>query len=442
MKIAIVGTGIAGNVAAYHLNKKHDITVYEAADYVGGHTHTHDINWLGDRQKIDTGFIVFNQKTYPNFINLLNELGVKYQSSDMSFSVQAKADGIEYNGNTLNSLFAQRSNLFKPRFYRMILDILRFNKESLELLALSGDSITLGEYLKMKEYSQQFIDHYIVPMGAAIWSTDHQSMLSFPARFFVQFFHNHGMLSVDERPQWYVIQGGSRSYLEPLIRSYKEKIKLSSAVEKIERHAEHVWVTASGERKQYDYVFIASHSDQALELLEQPSPLEKKVLAAIPYTANQAVLHTDASVLPKKKLAWAAWNYHLLNEKREGVALTYNMNILQGLNSKHTYCVSLNYKDHIDPNKIIKTLDYTHPFFSQTGVEAQTLHSKINGQNRTFYCGAYWRYGFHEDGVVSSLRALKDFDQHISQLSDQAANLTEVTEITNEKQSLLWSRTA
>ncbi|MFT6733744.1 MAG: putative NAD/FAD-binding protein [Polaribacter sp.] len=441
MKIAIVGTGIAGNVAAYHLNKKHDITVYEAADYVGGHTHTHDINWQGDQQIIDTGFIVFNERTYPNFINLLDEIGVKYQNSDMSFSVQAKSAGIEYNGNSLNSLFAQRSNLFKPRFYRMIKDILRFNKESLELLDITSDSISLGEYLKLKEYSQQFVDHYIVPMGAAIWSTDHESMLAFPARFFVQFFHNHGMLSVDDRPQWHVIQGGSRSYLKPLIKAFKHKIKLSSAVEKIERHPVHVWVTANGEREQYDYVFIASHSDQALKLLEQPSQLEKEVLGAIPYKANQAILHTDDSVLPKRKLAWAAWNYHLLEEKQEGVALTYNMNILQGLKSKHTYCVSLNYKDHIDPTKIIKTLDYTHPFFSQTGVAAQAHHSEINGQNRTFYCGAYWRYGFHEDAVVSSLRALKDFDQHLTQQAEHATKLTNVKEIKNEEQSLLWSYT-
>ena len=360
----------------------------------------------------------------------------------MSFSVQAKAAGIEYNGNTLNSLFAQRSNLFKPKFYRMIKDILRFNQESLELLDISSESISLGEYLRMKQYSQQFIEHYIVPMGAAIWSTDHQSMMSFPARFFVQFFHNHGMLSVDDRPQWFVIKNGSRSYLEPLIAAFKDRIKLSSAVEKIERETDHVWITANGQREKFDYVFVASHSDQALNLLKHPSALENKVLGAIPYTNNQAILHTDYSVLPKRKLAWAAWNYHLVDEQREGVALTYNMNILQRLKSKHTYCVSLNFKDYIDPNKIIKTLDYTHPFFSQQGVEAQTKHSELNGQNRTFYCGAYWRYGFHEDGVVSALRALKDFDQHLCEQQKPTTDLTNVTEIRHEEQSLLWSRSA
>ena len=442
MKIAIVGTGIAGNVAAYHLNKKHDITVYEAADYVGGHTHTHDIELDGEKHKIDTGFIVFNHKTYPNFINLLKELNVGYQHSDMSFSVQAEASGLEYNGNTLNSLFAQRSNLFKPSFYRMIKDILRFNKESLELLEIQSESITLGDYLSIKGYSQQFVDHYIVQMGAAIWSTDHQSMMSFPARFFVQFFHNHGMLSVDDRPQWYVIKGGSRSYLEPLIESFRSKIRLNSPVEKIEREKDHVWIESNGTRMKYDYVFIASHSDQALNMLQQPTPLENKVLGAIPYTANQAVLHTDQSILPKRKLAWAAWNYHLLKQKREGVALTYNMNILQRLQSKNTFCVSLNYQDHIDPQHIIKTLDYTHPFFSQAGVDAQTKHSELNGQNRTFYCGAYWRYGFHEDGVVSSLRALKDFDQHLKSQTGNLEGLSNVTEIDYAKQDILWSRSA
>lgn len=427
MKIAIIGTGIAGNVAAHYLNKEHDITVFEENDYVGGHTHTHRIDFDGESHKIDTGFIVFNHKTYPNFIKLLTELGVEYQKSDMSFSVQCEKTGLEYNGTNLNSLFAQRRNLFRPSFYRMIKDILRFNQESLEILEQPHEKLSLGDYLAANNYSEQFIHHYIVPMGAAIWSTDHDSMFAFPARFFVQFFHNHGMLSVDERPQWYVIKNGSNEYVKPLIAAHKDKIKLSSPVESIVRSSNQVIVKAKGQGSEvFDYVFIASHSDQALSMLENPTVAERDVLSAIPYSDNEAVLHTDESLLPNKKLAWAAWNYHLLKEQKEQVALTYNMNILQSLKSKNTFCVTLNNTDAIDPSKIIKKMDYMHPFFTLDGVKAQQRQSEINGTNRTFYCGAYWRYGFHEDGVVSALTALEDFNK----------------EIKSEQQNILWSRSA
>jgi len=427
MKIAIIGTGIAGNVAAYHLNKTHDITVFESSDYVGGHTHTHDITIENEQHRIDTGFIVFNQKTYPNFIKLLAELGVAYQKSDMSFSVQCEQTGLEYNGSTLNQLFAQRRNLLRPSFYRMIKDILRFNQESLELLQMPHEALSLGEYLAANHYSEQFIHHYIVPMGAAIWSTDHDSMFAFPARFFVQFFHNHGMLSVNERPQWYVIKNGSAEYVKPLVAGHQNKVLLSAKVENIHRSGEQVFIKAQGHEEQaFDYVFIASHSDQALAMLEQPTPAEHAVLSAIPYTANEAVLHTDESLLPKRKLAWAAWNYHLLKEKSEKVALTYDMNILQSLNSRHRFCVTLNNTQAIDEKKIIKKIDYMHPFFTLDGVKAQQRHSEINGTLRTFYCGAYWRNGFHEDGVVSALNALQDFNQ----------------EINHAQQNILWSRTA
>ena len=439
MKIAIIGTGIAGNFAAYHLNKKHEIKVFEANDYVGGHTHTHEIEHEGEVHNIDTGFIVFNKRTYPNFLNLLNELNVDYQPSHMSFSVQCQKTGLEYNGTNLNSLFAQRRNLLRPSFYRMIKDILRFNDESLELLLHESSDISLGNYLAANKYSPQFINQYIVPMGAAIWSTDHNSMFNFPARFFVQFFHNHGMLSVENRPQWYVIKQGSKQYVKALINDHKHLIQTNSKVEEIVRDSDKVVVKANGQEEIFDYVFIATHSDQALKMLSQPTELESDVLGSIPYTYNQAILHTDTSVLPKKKLAWAAWNYHLMRETKEQVALTYNMNILQSLKSKNTFCVSLNYSDHIDESKIIKTIDYTHPFFTQAGVDAQARHHEINGTNRTFYCGAYWRYGFHEDGVVSSLRALNDFNRVLKQ---QSAEIIDINELGNEKQDLLWSHSA
>jgi predicted NAD/FAD-binding protein len=415
MKIAIVGTGIAGNVAAYHLNKEHDITVFESSDYVGGHTHTHKIDIGEESHNIDTGFIVFNKNTYPNFIDLLQELDVDYQKSDMGFSVQCEKTGLEYNGSSLNQLFAQRRNLLRPSFYRMIKDILRFNEQCLALLTENDDQLSLGEYLAENNYSEQFIHHYILPMGAAVWSTDHNSMFAFPARFFVQFFHNHGMLSVNERPQWYVIKKGSAEYVKPLTAAHSEKILLSTPVENIRRSGEQVFVKGKGQQEMvFDYVFIASHSDQALNMLDEPTTAEREVLSAIPYTLNEAVLHTDESLLPARKLAWAAWNYHLLEEQKKTVALTYNMNILQSLKSQYTFCVTLNNTEAIDESKIIKRLNYMHPFFTVGGVKAQQRQSEINGTKRTFYCGAYWRYGFHEDGVVSALTALTDFNREIS----------------------------
>ncbi|WP_455198331.1 NAD(P)/FAD-dependent oxidoreductase [Kaarinaea lacus] len=410
MKVAVIGSGIAGNVAAYHLCKEHEITMFEANDYVGGHTHTHDITHDGKHYRVDTGFIVFNYKTYPNFTQLLEELGVDVQPSDMSFSVKSEKDGLEYNGTTINSLFAQRSNLLRPSFYVMIRDILRFNKEALQLLTDDNDDISLGDFLREGRYSQQFINHYLIPMGAAIWSADPAQMHAFPARFFVRFFHNHGMLSVDDRPLWHVIKNGSNSYVEKLIAPFRDRIRTHASIEAITRHPNHVSVKARGsEEERFDAVFIASHSDQALKMLTDASPEEREILGAIPYQSNEAVLHTDYTVLPKRRLAWAAWNYHLLAQAQDRVALTYNMNILQSINAPVEFCVTLNNSRAIDPDKIIKRIQYDHPMFTPAGVQAQQRQHEINGVNRTYYCGAYWRFGFHEDGVVSALNALKHF---------------------------------
>ena len=413
MKIAIVGTGISGNVIAHYLNKKHDISVFESASYIGGHTHTHDVSLSGREYRIDTGFIVFNKQTYPNFINLLHELKVPYQKSDMSFSVSNKETGFEYNGSSLNQMFSQRSNLFKPKFYRMIKQIIRFNNESIELLTNTKDSTSLGKYLHQNGYSHEFIHYYIIPMGAAIWSREHHSMLEFPARFFVRFFHNHGMLSVSQRPQWYVIKNGSSSYISALVKDHLKKIRLNTQVESISRSAQKVLIRANGQEESFDRVFIATHSDQALALLENPSTLESQTLSLIPYTQNEAVLHYDENILPKRKLAWAAWNYHLSKTQKQGVALTYNMNILQSIQSEHTFCVTLNHTHAINDKKIIKKLNYAHPHFTVEGVKAQQKQSYLNGQNNTYYAGAYWGNGFHEDGVVSALQALQDFEKDL-----------------------------
>jgi predicted NAD/FAD-binding protein len=409
MRIAIIGSGIAGNTIAYHLQREHDITVFEAGSHIGGHTHTHDIELDGRRHAVDTGFIVFNDRTYPNFIALLDELGVAWQPSHMSFSVRCEKTGLEYNGTNLNALFAQRRNLLRPAFYRMIQDILRFNRQALELLA-EGPEIRLGDYLAQNGYGQDFIDYYIIPMGSAIWSTEARQMLQFPARFFVRFFHHHGMLTVNDRPQWRVIRGGSASYVEALTAGFRDRIRLNTPVAEVRRLKRSVRVKpVVGVEESFDWVFFACHSDQALAMLKDPSAAEREVLGAIPYQENSIYLHTDRSLLPKRKLAWAAWNYHVTAKPLDRVAVTYNMNILQGLDAREQILVTLNHTDHINPAKVIKRLTYHHPVYTTAGTLAQERHGEISGINRTAYCGAYWRNGFHEDGVVSALAALRHF---------------------------------
>ncbi len=410
MKIAIIGTGISGNVVACHLSLEHDIVVFEANSHVGGHTHTHIVEQAGRVYHVDTGFIVFNDWTYPNFVELLAELEVESQPSHMSFSVRDERTGLEYNGTSLNTLFAQRANLLRPSFWRMLRDILRFNREAPALLTQSDNDLSLGKYLGAQGYSREFIEHYIIPMGAAIWSTDPDSMQLFPVRYFVRFFHNHGMLSVGERPQWQVIRGGSARYVEKLIAPFRERIRLNTPVEWIRRLPGRVIVKARGlQAERFDAVFLACHSDQALRLLTDATAQEREVLGAIAYQRNEAVLHTDTRLLPRKRHAWAAWNYHVLPEKRTAVALTYNMNILQSLDAPQPLLVTLNRSDAIDPDRIIKRIDYHHPLYTPRGMAAQARQREINGPLNTYFCGAYWRFGFHEDGVVSALKALYHF---------------------------------
>ena len=419
MKIAIVGTGISGMVAAYLLQRDHEITVFEAADYIGGHTNTIDVALNGQTYAVDTGFIVFNDWTYPNFIALLKKLGVESQASDMSFSVKCERTGLEYNGTNLHTLFAQRRNLLRPSFYRMIRDILRFNRESPELLTQLEPGPSLSSYLDTHRYSSAFIDHYIVPMGAAIWSADHAAILGFPARYLVQFFKNHGMLSVDHRPTWRVVQGGSRRYAEQLVAPFRDRIHLKSPVESISRYPDFVEVRTNlagrdDRTLRFDHVIIGAHSNQALAMLADPSPAEKDILGAIRYQENEAVLHTDAALLPRRKLAWAAWNYHLLPTQPDRAVVTYHMNRLQRLSASHEFCVTLNHTRAIDPAKILRRITYHHPVYSPDAVAAQTRHGAISGINRTSYCGAYWGFGFHEDGVKSALAVCKPFDKDLS----------------------------
>lgn len=410
MKIAIIGSGIAGNTIAWHLHQQHDITVFEAGSHIGGHTHTHTVEKFGQSYQIDTGFIVYNDRTYPNFIQMLDTLGVATQPSLMSFSVRDENTGLEYNGTSLNSLFAQRRNLISPKFIGMIQDILRFNKEAPELLKDTATEITFGDYLNQHGYGQAFIHQYIIPMGSAIWSADPKQMFSFPAKFFIRFFHNHGMLSVNDRPQWRVIQGGSARYAEKLTAGFKDKILLNTPIEQVKRNNNQVTIKAKNrDAENFDWVFFACHSDQALTLMSDATAQEQAILGAIPYQLNDIVLHTDASLMPKRKLAWAAWNYHLTKTAIGRSAVTYNMNILQSLTSPEPFLVTLNHTANIDETKIIKRLKYHHPVYTHAGIAAQAQHASISGKNRTCYAGAYWRNGFHEDGVYSALQALEHF---------------------------------
>lgn len=415
-RIAIIGSGISGLTSAYLLSQNHDVLVFESGSYIGGHTNTLDVQVSSGKYSVDTGFIVFNDWTYPNFIELMNQIGVKWQDTLMSFSVKVESNGLEYNGTNMNSLFAQRRNFFKPSFYRMIQDILRFNQESLATLDPESP-LTLGEYLHQNGYSTQFKEHYVVPMGAAIWSASAEQMDQFPIAYFVRFFKNHGMLSVDDRPVWKVIQGGSRSYVEPLIRNFKDRIQLNTSVLNISRSVKdgkkvvNVKMSHQGQEEthEFDEVILACHSDQSLKILGDASDSEKEILSGFSYQPNSTILHTDASVLPKKRLAWAAWNYFVPKKQKKSVAVSYNMNILQGIESPETFVVSLNMDDQIKPDRILARLTYHHPVYTASAFHSQKRWAEISGKNGVHFCGAYWGYGFHEDGVKSALKVCDQF---------------------------------
>lgn len=416
-RVAIIGSGISGLTAAYLLNnygacldngeRRFEISVFESANRIGGHTATIAVEHEGAHYNIDTGFIVYNDWTYPNFIRLINELGVETQATDMSFSVSCNDTGLEYSGSSLNTLFAQRRNMLRGDFWRMLRDIARFNHQAVVDLEEGNlsEGATLGDYLRTKGYSGLFVSHYLVPMCAAIWSASTAEVMNFPLIFFVRFFKNHGLLSINNRPQWRVINGGSSAYLKPLVQSFEEKIELNAVIKSVRRSANKVELEfADGSIRAFDSVIFACHSDQALALLAEPTTAERSVLGAIPYNSNEVMLHTDTRLLPRERRAWAAWNYLLDRNNDQQAVLTYNMNILQGIKSNTEFCVTLNARDKIDAAKVLGVYHYSHPAYSLASITAQNRWAEINGRNNTYFCGAYWANGFHEDGVLSAIR--------------------------------------
>ncbi len=442
MRIAIVGAGVSGLVCAHMLHAEHELVLFEAAGQPGGHAHTVRVETDTGAYDVDTGFIVFNDRNYPSFERLLDELSVPTQASQMSFGVSDGAD-FEYNGASPNGIFANRRHLIQPAFQRMLADLVRFNREAHELLRGEANP-SLREWLAARRYSRGFVERLIVPQAAAVWSADPAQMWSFPARFLIEFFDNHGMLGFRDRPRWRTVTGGSRSYVEALTRPWRERLRLSAPVTGIRREPGYVTVSVRGEApERFDAVVIATHSNQALALLEDPSERERELLGAIPYRRNEAVLHTDRSLLPRRRRAWASWNYHLdaggagsldgVGDtsrvgagwagdaegagEAAGCTVTYYMNRLQSLRADRELCVTLNRTAAIDPRQIIRTIQYEHPVYTPAGIAAQARHREISGGgNRTHYCGAYWGWGFHEDGVKSALRVVSEMGARRAQM--------------------------
>ena len=408
LKIAVVGSGVSGLVTAWLLSKHHHVSIFEKNDYVGGHVHTHTFESSIGPQNVDSGFIVFNDRTYPNFEKIINSLGVEFQNTTMGFSLKTD-DDFEYSGNSMSSLFAKKRHLFSPKFYSFLLNIVKFNKSSMSIMSSLNEDVTLEEYLKSINVSQLSIDNYIIPMGASIWSTDPHKMLEMPAAFFLKFLSNHGLLNISDRPQWRVVCNGSKSYVEKLIASMKCTLHLDTPVKSISRNEDGVNLELSDKKVDFDKVILATHSNQSLQLLNDPTDEEMSVLKNIKYQKNSATIHTDISILPKRKSAWSSWNY-FKSKKQKSVVLTYNMNILQNLKSKEVFNVTINDPGIINSNKILKTINYEHPLFTVDSVSAKKKIPSMNGSNHTYYCGAYCGNGFHEDGVNSALEVCKNFN--------------------------------
>lgn len=426
MKIAVIGAGISGLTAAVHLSARHDVDLFEANDYLGGHANTVDVEKGGERHAIDTGFVVFNERTYPNFVAMLHELGVQSRPTPMSFSLRCDRTGLEYNGSSLAGLFVQRRNLIRPRFWRMLRDVLRFNREALVQTSQGAKDaraaeMTVAEFLAIGGYSDEFAENYLGPMGSAIWSCPIGLFREFPVRFVVEFFRNHGLLDLRDRPTWRVIEGGARTYVSAMLRRYRGRVRTGTPVTRVVRCPDRVLITARDSRSlAFDHVILACHSDQALRMLADPTPVERELLSAFPYQRNVALLHTDTSMLPRRRRAWASWNYHLPRQKASRATVTYCMNILQNIRSRHVFNLTLNSPDPIDPAKVLGRFVYDHPVFTTDRAAAQARHHEVIDVNRTSFCGAYWRNGFHEDGVWSALAVCHAIERRNEQYERQS----------------------
>lgn len=419
MKIAVVGTGISGLVAARLLCRDHDMSVFEAANYIGGHTNTIAVPESGEVRAVDTGFIVFNEKTYPNLIKIFDALDVNTRDSKMSFSVSCQRSGFEYNAEDIPGLLAKPENLFLVRFWKMIWGIIKFYKAAPQLLANSDHDETLGSWLEKNRYPNSFIDDHLIPMAAAVWSTPIDQIRDYPILSLVRFFENHGFLQINNRPTWKTVVGGSNRYIPPLVSPFREKIHLNTPVASIRRKESKVLLkTVSGEETSYDRVILACHADQALRMLQDADEKETEILGKFRFSTNPTTLHHDTSQLPGTRKAWAAWNVLLPQAGTKELHVSYWMNCLQGFtNAPRDYIVTLNRDQQIDPSCILKKIEYHHPLFDREAIRAQSRHDEIDGIRGVHFCGAYWANGFHEDGVVSALKVAKSFGRDLREIS-------------------------
>jgi predicted NAD/FAD-binding protein len=410
MRIAIVGGGISGLAAAWLLSREHEVDLFEREERLGGHTHTHTVKLEGREFTVDTGFIVYNDENYPLLKRLFGELGVASQPTNMSFSVQDARSGLEYNAGSFGNLLANPRNLLDPKFLKMMGEIKRFYKEAHHLLETEGAGPTLGEYLAEQKYSPMFVDDHLLPMVSALWSAPSTQVMNFPGKYLIRFMRNHRMLQINGRPQWRTVTGGSSRYIDLMRKDWKVKERLDTPVLRILREEDHVRLATDDGEERYDQVVMACHSDQALKILGDPTETETAILGAIPYQNNDVVLHTDARLLPKKKKTWGAWNAYVPAQPGAACTVSYCMNILQSIDAPEPLIVTLNRTADIDPDKIIARMNYQHPVYTSQSIAAQNRRVAINGQRRTWFVGAYWRYGFHEDGLRSAISVAKALD--------------------------------
>ena len=407
MKIAVIGSGISGLSASYYFSKKYKVDLFEQDDHFGGHSYTYDIKEENKIIAVDLGFIVFNEKTYPNLIRFFNELNVPFEKSNMSFSVSIKDTNVEYGGSGFNAIFANKKNLLNFKFLKMINEIINFYKTAPSLINTETSNVTLGDYLKSSKLSKYFIEYHIIPMVAAIWSMPFQKAKEMPLKLFLNFFTNHGLFKLKNRPQWFTVSNRSRTYVKKVLEKISGEVFKNYKVSKILRSENNVRILIGNEYQDYDHVILASHADQSLELLDEPSLEESEILKKFTYVSNEAYLHRDENLMPIRKSAWSSWNSI---SKNENTCVTYWLNKLQNLNSEKNYFLTLNPVEAIDKNKIIKKIHFTHPYFNKDNVALQKDLNKLQGKKRTWFCGSYFGYGFHEDGLKSSKELFKKFE--------------------------------